>query len=200
MSEFKRAKAKPVPKNWRDEVEGINAKIEDYLKSEGYRNLKDPRKRIELTDAYGETTTIAPLERIVPTLEELNSYFETVIVTKEVAEATLRICINAEKKYTGAVPDPEYDDTRYQGMDGRLMDDFMVWWVYTYTDYPLFFQKETRYYFDTGPIDAIFEFLKGGSVEDSYAQINENVEFYIKDAKERPLKVKQRYGDRLGEL
>ena len=87
MSEFNRVKPKFVPENWRELGKAYTQEREAYMKSEEYEKLDDPRagKVVEKTETFGGFWKPG-LVYVVPTHDEVYSFFETVIANQDIAK------------------------------------------------------------------------------------------------------------------
>ena len=167
MAEFKRAEAKPVPDNWQELGKAYALEREAYMKSEEYQNLDDPRKDKLVGRTENRTGHLQPAAvYIVPTDAEIHSYFETVLATPEVAKL----------KFDSAID--EMDD--WGGINGRgyvrvfAMQNFVEWWLRTYTDYPIFTIKNVYNTLDFITCEPLVRRLNGGDIQESYRIIFKN--------------------------
>ena len=164
VSEFKRVKPKPVPENWREEAKLLIKQTRDYMESDEFERLEDPRKPIYDKD-YCAYTWGPPVERVLPKASDVLAYFETLIVTKSVSAALLRIWERSEKieasDFTLDLP-VLYDD-------GDLVNEFILWWLHIHTNYPNFTLKEMVEPIKLAAEQAAVDCLRGGDVNESYA-------------------------------
>ena len=175
MSEFKRAKPKPVPENWQELGKIYAQEREAYMKSEEYEKLKDPRKEKIVGRSENSTGHVQPgAVYIVPTDIELYSYFKTVINTPDVAKHYFNSSIH-EVVANGEILGRDY-------IDLALRRYFLEWWLRSYTDYPIFTLKNVYRTIDAIIDGALVQHLNGESVQESIRIINLNKQHHNKRA------------------
>lgn len=177
--EFNRAEPKPVPQKWREQAEAYIFERENYYKSEEFANLDDPRAPV-ITIDEGMEYWSRPKVWTILKREEVFSYFETVLTYQYLSDAV----------YDPNRARSSEDELARTFTDVHLLRSFGEWWLRTYTSYPIFTIENVRSLLWTSTDDALVAYLKGGSIDESYALMEEAVSYeekYVADEEAKRL-------------
>ena len=163
MANFKRAKTKVLPSDWRGDIESYKEARSLYLASEEYKQLDDPRKPIVTSDGY-----VIILQSLCPTKTEVYEFFETVLATDEISQATLRLCIAGEKMANGE----PYNEGHF---DTVLSNDFGEWWLNEHCEYPMYAHSDISGLLWLIVTDALFQALNGCDLRESYFLLDDEI-------------------------
>jgi len=168
MTEFKRAKPKPMTDNW-EEV-GRRYMDEHYaitntiFNTEEYYKIEDPRR---LKREGGVDIAI------VAKNETAYSFFETVIRCEKFLDVVKFYMDQDKKSYP-----PEDEDKRYAA--SLIKSAFIFFWVKEHVGLPVYLLDNAgRIY--THASEAVWAYLSGEEIEWCYALIDESIEFQLKN-------------------
>lgn len=165
MKQLERVKPKPVPESWLQEARRFMSAAEKYIESEEYKTLTDPLKPVIVNEVF-----LKHVDSIYPTIDESLLFLETVLSEKNVSDAVMRQCIVGEKMSRGEEYEISYEDADYLRCFGE-------WWVAKYLNQPKYLWKRIAERLWNIVIDAIFYVLRGGCPENSYAMIEDELDF-----------------------
>lgn len=162
---FERSGAKLTPANWMELADIYLKEKQEYLSSDAYFNLDDPRKPID------PTRNVSPAIYVNATPDEIFSYFKTLISVNEVSASLLNIWkISDEREESNYTIMKDYDP-----IDLRITSKFIGWWLDNHTSYPYFLHDALARRIKLITDEAAVRFLRGGKIENSYALMREEM-------------------------